>query len=266
MKTTLFFQIFLFIFIIGKAQMSDTLLELKCDKGYVLNINGENRCIDTTILFYNPHSEFFIWDSIVYYPSWFYTVAMKIFNEQKWGKKYLTEDKIRVLLFDDECDTLFLLLFSNVNTDTIYMEKKVMKWYNAPLKKPITGKYLMKDSTYLYNFYYGDSIVCTTDKIRMDNLIQDWYTESYGKIDTVTYTTTEYQIPKKSYDKFFKHVVNLKKYNFDTEMLIDIILIEYVINNEYQLNWITKSELMLYRDKFFLKNMTNLLKWLNQFM
>jgi hypothetical protein len=271
MKPLLIFLIFLqsvFLY----AQTKYTTNYCDCNKGYILNVNGENKCIDTTDIYYFPYH----YKRVDDYPSWNYTILMKIFDESKWNNQSDSENKMRLLFFDNvSFDTLFLVSFSNLDKDTIRLVKYRMLSYFPPLKRPPCGKFSKKDypsySTMqggdtVYVFDYFDSVVYMTDKIRMDNIIQDWYTENYGKIDTVTYTTTEYQIPKKSYDKFFKHVVNLKKYNFDTEMLIDIVLIEYVINNEYQLNWITKDELMLYRDKFFLKNMTNLLKWLNQFM
>jgi hypothetical protein len=273
-KKMLLLATFLFL-ITNVIQAQNTSL---CDMGYIININGENRCIDTTLLYYSiPYALYYdtlSHDFIRYgkYPIWAYSILMKILNEEKWDNQSLCEDKMRIFILDYKNLNLILFSFYNLYKDTIQMIQKTMKVYFPPPKMPIAMKFLEKNSQKdsfldtIYYFDFIDSTIFITDKIQWNNFIKDWYTENYGKVDTITYSVATYKIPRRQYMKLQKRVYNLDRYKMLYDIFYENVLIEYVINNKYQLNWIAQEGYIFYKDKFFKRNKDNLLKWLAKFM
>jgi hypothetical protein len=265
--------IFLLLLSIKLSYSQDCIF---CSNGYIININGKNQCIDTTDIYYFPY----YYKTEEDYSSWNYTILMKIFNESKWNSRTHSEG-MRILFSNINCDTIYFFSFSNLNKDSICMLRYKSTYYEAPPPKSPCGKFSKRDypsySTMqggdtIYYFHYLDSTIYMTDKIRMDKIIQSWYLENYGQIDTVTYTSTEYKISKMSFYKLIKNFANLNDYNFSTAMMTPIVLIEYVINEEYQINYITLNGWYINKTldgKYhYIKDNKSkaILKWLNKYI
>jgi hypothetical protein len=258
MKKTTFLIIFLLITIsIGIAQPDNP----KCNKGYILNINGKNCCIDTIDMYYPLYTP--IQNNIMDYRIWHKTILMQIFQEKQWyQKKDYTEDKMRILLFNIRFDSIYLFLFSSINNKNTQLTIKKMPFYAPPLKLP-TGIDVKKDNKENFLYYYvhysvfdiysrPDTIVYDSTKTGIE---QKWHVLNYGKIDTVRYTTVNQIISHKRYLKLIKIVESLKNYNDAPDMWMDDIIIEYVYNNNYQLIRTTRDgSTSSYNNACFRKN------------
>ena len=190
-------------FVHGYSTPLDTIKRQNCPNGFLVQVNGEYRCIDTTIRYYPLYPD----DEIDSYWNMLKSVNLQILGELKWYGEKIEENRLRIfrIEFSPSFDTIELYSFLEQNQDYIKLIKKKM---------------------FLYHFPDPDNISNNIGFVF--NVTEKMY--------SVNYTQTEFLISKKKLKGLIKQLSVLKKcetfeqYGWPPEFLI-----EYSFKGSYYL-------------------------------
>jgi len=209
--------IFTLFFIQGYSTPLDSLKKQDCFNGFLMNINGEYRCIDTVIRYF---PNYITAEKLLQYFDMLVSINLQLIEEPKWDKENLQEEKLRITFIENlpYFDSIVIYSFIKHDDNFIKLIKKEM-----PVCYPL---FQVRDTSSFMYEYYG-----STKKIFLE---YDFFYKNIEKMQNINYKQTEFFIHKRKMQKLLKQ---LKKY--PTNTTIDafgwspVPVFEYIYKGDY---------------------------------
>ena len=230
-------------FAYGYSTPQDTIKrQNSCPNGFLIQVNGEFHCIDTTISYYPicPGDE-----EIDLYPNMLKSINLKILKESKWYNEDIQGNRLRIFLiaYPPSFDSIVVYSFLDQNQDHIKLIKK---------KMPI----------------FDNIGFCATNPL---NPFEGYlFFDTKKEISSVNYAQTEFIIPKRKLNGLIKQLHALKNCEtFDRYSMFPEFVIEYFFEGDYHLlistipsEWYRMSE---QEKNCRRKNGLKIMEWLNNY-
>jgi hypothetical protein len=258
-------------FVHGYSNSLDTIKKQNCPNGLAFQINGKERCIDTTLLYYPliwERDTTMEWDKLgwdgrefvknVQYNSKMISNNLQILGESKWYNEDIQEDRLRFFLigYPPNYNSIILYSFFEQSYNYIKLIKKEMSlFYHDDCFLP-DSNYFKEGNTYYLpdiNYVFPDSSSCFINK-----------EENYF----VNFKQEEIIIHKRKMKKLITQLDILKKCETFDEYFWDLsFVIEYTFEGKYYLLLARQPYYWFYpeNDNCPRKSGLKIEKWLNRY-
>ena len=209
--------VLLMMFLIHSYSASlDTVQKPNCPNGFLIQVNGIYRCIDTTLNYYPVWTEKWLEEDKYYFMM--KSINLQLLDEKKWYKEDIQDEKLRIYTIKyppmeylpDLSDSIILYSVVKQNHNIIKLIKKEMPVFNN-----------IGFSVHDVHDYFSD-----LDIKYLLNIPEE--------VQNMNYKQTEFMISKKEMKKLLKQLDRLKNcetfYRYGTP---PNFVIEYSMNGNY---------------------------------
>jgi len=281
-----------FFYAHGYSTPLDTIKNQNCPNGLWIQVNGEFRCIDTTILYHplpKPWNELYqnyyhdkmkslTWKqlifeglnelSIYYYYRKMKSLNLQLLEEQKWYNEDIQEDRFRIFLIEYppsyDSIVLFSLIKQDQNLNKLIKKEMPVYYYYEPFL-PDSNYFLIDSCYYLlpeYGYVFPDS-----------SSYSDSSSYYIKESSVVTYKQTESIISEKKLQKLTKQLNKLINCEACDRYGEAFFVIEYIFKGDYYLfiamhpkYWCRViPESLEVKGKYPKKSGLKIMKWLSEY-
>jgi len=211
-KVSQLLVLLLTFFLHGYSTPLDTIKKPNCPNGYLISVNGNLRCIDTTLNYYPVRTE--EWDETDTLSFMEKSINLQFLDEPKWCGEDIQGDRFRIFLIDS--DSIILYSIFNYNQQNFKLIKKEMLTVDYTIHCYDIIDTVYFDTIYIYYLDVKCSYIFPKE------------------IQSVNYKKTEFTIHKKEMKKLLKQLDRLKNCEtFNRYGDFQSFVIEYFMNGNY---------------------------------